>query len=120
MKASIWTQYFPDLMPEEKIPLIRQCGFESIELSDEDGKELLSRGGEAAAGAFLKHLDDMEMVQGHLKLPYTPDEDLCGENSAREIEILKRWIALFQALHIKNMILHIGGKHFVGSKEALL
>lgn len=104
MKLSVWSSYYMDLKAEEAIKRLANNGIHCCELSDEHGLELLSRSGDVtktgkAFARFLKE-QDMEVSQGHLWLYIK----LCTDRDA--LEKLYRWIDLYEAIGIKNMVLH--------------
>lgn len=104
MKLSIWSHYFNGLSPEEKVQAFAECGYQYLELSTEDGEELLRRGDPEKVGSeFKKVADDygIRFLQGHLDL----GADI--RNSAT-IESLKIWLDLFKAIDIKACVLHYG------------
>lgn len=105
-KLGIWSAYYIDLSPEEAVDEIAKAGFKYSELSDEHGQILLERGkDEVATGKAFKAYADSKGVkfpQGHLWLGI----HLCNDDPTT-IPTLKRWINLFEAIGIKNMVLHM-------------
>jgi sugar phosphate isomerase/epimerase len=90
--------------PEEKIAEHARAGFRYMEFSTEDGEVLLGRGKPSAEGAvYRRHADDcgIDVMQGHLNL----DADLLNSS---DVEGLKVWLELFNAIGIKNCVLHYG------------
>ena len=106
LQCSIWSYYFPDLTPEEKIDAFLRGGFTEAEFSDEDGQELLARGKPEVVGreylAYAK-ARGFSFPQGHLwlKVDITSGQDA--------IDGLKRWLDLFLALEIRSGVLHVAG-----------
>lgn len=107
MELSIWSYYYFDLSPEDALTRFKANGINAVELADEHGLELLSRGGDVIEtgrkfGEYARKIG-MHVPQGHLwlacKLVSNPDA----------IEILKNWIDLYHAIGIKNMVLHMEG-----------
>jgi sugar phosphate isomerase/epimerase len=75
-----------------------------LEFSTEDGEELLRRGKPDTAGAeYAKAAKNsgINSLQGHLDL----EADILN---AANLDGLKRWLELFQAIGIKNCVLHYG------------
>lgn len=104
MKLSVWSSYYMDLKPEDAIKRLTDNGIYCCELSDEHGFELLSRSDDVIKtgkefGSFLKE-QNMEVPQGHLWLYIK----ICKDEDA--LEKLYRWIDLYDAIGIKNMVLH--------------
>ena len=104
MKLSIWSSYYHELSIEDAIDRFCKNGIFCSELSDEHGLELLSRNEDLYATArefsdFLKSRD-FEMSQGHLWLRIK----LCSDETA--LAKLCRWVDLYEAIGIKNMVLH--------------
>ena len=104
MKLSIWSSYYVDLSPEDAILEIAKQGYKYTELSDEHGAVLLERGDPktvgAAFGAFARE-HGVEIPQGHLYLKVR----LCS-NEEDSAAVLKNWLDLFEAIGIKNAVLH--------------
>ena len=104
MKLSIWSSYYIDLSPEEAVDRFCKNGIFCSELSDEHGLQLLSRSEDVIKtgtefASFLKSRK-FEMSQGHLWLRIK----LCADETA--LVNLYRWIDLYEAIGIKNMVLH--------------
>ncbi|MBQ6701697.1 MAG: sugar phosphate isomerase/epimerase [Clostridia bacterium] len=104
MKLSVWSSYYVELTPEDAVKRFIENGIYCSELSDEHGLMLLNRGEDAVEtgktfSAFLKE-NNFEMPQGHLYLRVK----ICSDEKA--IEALYRWIDLYEAIGIKNMVLH--------------
>jgi len=104
MNLSVWSSYYVELTPEDAVKRFINNGIYCSELSDEHGLMLLNRGEDAVEtgktfSAFLKE-NNFEMPQGHLYLRVK----ICSDEKA--IEALYRWIDLYEAIGIKNMVLH--------------
>ena len=104
LELSVWSSYYKDLSPEDAMARFKQNGITMCELGTEHGQQLLSRGEDVAATgrAFRAYIDSIGMAvpQGHLWLQCR----IVGNPQA--VEILKRWIDLYDAIGIKNMVLH--------------
>lgn len=104
MKLGIWTSYYIDLSPEKAVERLCSNGIYCAELSDEHGLELLSRNDDVykTGSEFAEFLQShkFEMPQGHLCL----SAKICTDDTA--IETLCRWIDLYEAIGIQNMVLH--------------
>ena len=104
MKLSIWSSYYIDLRVEDAIQRFIDNGIFCAELSDEHGLELLSRSnnvietGRRFAEFLKKH--NFEISQGHLCL----NSKICADETA--LETLYQWIDIYEAIGIKNMVLH--------------
>lgn len=112
-QLSVWSNYYYELSPEEAVKEFKKHGIYSAELSTEHGKVLLSRGEPEQAGReFAKFLADegFSMTQGHLWLgcEYCSYED--------HFDGLLQWLVLFDAIGIKNAVLHVDK---VGADESL-
>lgn len=108
MKPSVWSSYFIDLSPEEMVMAFERKGWHFSELSDEHAEVLLQRGKPEIAGAAFKNFAEehgLSFLQGHLKLRC----DIAGENREETVDLLKRWLDLFNAVGVKNAVLHPGG-----------
>ena len=108
MKYSVWSNYFHESSPEEATDLFVKHGFKYGELADEHGLILLKRGDVKEVGkAFKEYCDDkgFSYIQGHLKL----NADICAKDRDKEIAELKDWIDLYDAIGIRNMVIHPGG-----------
>ncbi len=103
-KLSIWSSYYYELSPEEAVKEFVKYGIYASELSDEHGLVLLERDtdvvktGRQFAEFLTEH--NFEMSQGHLWLKI----QFCSEEGATEK--LCRWVDLYEAIGIKNMVLH--------------
>ena len=103
VKLSIWSQYYYELKIEDTIERFIKNGIFACELSDEDGFELLRRSDNVVeTGKKLKEFIekyDFEISQGHLWLR----AKICSEGA---VENLYKWIDMYEAIGIKNMVLH--------------
>ena len=104
MKLSIWTSYYAELSAEEAIRTLVENGITATELSDEHGFELLERDPDVVAtgrkfAAFAREVG-MEIPQGHLWLRVK----ICSDPDA--LGILCKWVDLYEAIGIQNMVLH--------------
>lgn len=102
-KLSIWSQYYHELKIEDAVERFIKNGVYASELSDEHGLELLQRSTDViSTGKNLKNFIDergFEISQGHLWLRVK----LCTDDS---VNILYKWIDMYDAIGIKNMVLH--------------
>ena len=104
-KLSIWSSYYVDLDPYAMVDELKKSGIKYSELSDEHALMLLKEGDDVVATGkkFKKYADKhgVEFPQGHLWLGAQ-----INHNSENTIETLKKWILLFEAVGVKNMVLH--------------
>lgn len=104
MKLSIWSSYYYGLSAEDAVRRLIKNGIFCSELSTEHGFELLNRSDDVlgTAKGFSKFLDEQgfEMSQGHLYHGVR----ICANEDA--ISTLYRWIDLYEAIGIQNMVLH--------------
>lgn len=104
MKLSIWSGYYHDISPEEAVERFIANGIFCSELSDEHGNQLMSRSDDVvkvgSEFADFLHARCFEISQGHLWITAR----ICADNSA--LEKLFKWIDLYEAIGIKNMVLH--------------
>lgn len=104
MKLSIWSSYYIDLKVEEAVQQLVQNGICCSEISDEHGYELLNRSEDIyeTAKKFSSYLkeNNFEMPQGHLYLRVK----ICSDDTA--VETLYKWIDFYEAIGVKNMVLH--------------
>lgn len=104
MELSVWSSYYLELTPEEAIARFKQNGINAVELSDEHGLALIERSENVqqtgrAFGEYARSIG-MQITQGHLWLK-------CRIVSNPEaVAIVKQWIDLYEAIGIKNMVLH--------------
>lgn len=103
-KLSIWSQYYHELKIEDAVLEFKRNGIFCSELSDEHGEELFSRSEDyVATGKKLAQFlaeQDFCMSQGHLWLRVK----ICTDDDA--VERLCKWIDMYEAIGIKNMVLH--------------
>ena len=104
MELGIWSTYYYELSPEDAVKELAKNGIRACELSDEHGEMLLNRSDDVVAtgrafAQFLKE-QNFSIPQGHLwlyiKICKNPDS----------LEQLYRWIDLYEAIGIRNMVLH--------------
>lgn len=104
MELGIWSTYYYELTPEDVVEEFLKNGIHACELSDEHGEVLLNRGDDAVATgrAFAAFIGErgFSIPQGHLwlKIHICTDGDAVGK--------LLRWIDLYEAIGIRNMVLH--------------
>lgn len=106
MIPSVWTDYYHKLSPEDAILGLREAGFSASEFSTNTSRQLLSRGEDVEKTglqfhSFMKQLGFVT-PQGHLQFK----NDLTTRET---VEDLKKEITLFQAIGVKNAVLHING-----------
>ncbi len=103
MKLSVWSSYYFDLSPEDTLRELKAHGYDYCELSFEHSYTLMNRGDIKEEGKkfaeFAKELG-VELSQGHLSYEAKP----CKPEG---MEFLKKQIDLFQAIGIKNAVLHL-------------
>lgn len=110
-KLSVWSSYYVELEIEDAVEELIKNGIYCSELSDEHGLQLLQRSenvkatGRKFADFLAQH--SFEMSQGHLWLHVK----ICSDDKA--VETLYKWIDLYEAIGVKNMVLHCDG--LVGS-----
>lgn len=101
---SIWSQFYYELSAEDAVLAFLRNGLDTMELADEHGLELLSRSEDVVATgrAFAAFLEEhhFSVPQGHLWLRIKLCED------ADAMEKLFRWVDLYEAIGIRNMVLH--------------
>ena len=102
MKLSVWSSYYYPLSPEEAVERFLENGIFCTELSDEHGAMLFSRDTDVCETgrrfADFIAARGIEIPQGHLPL----SAKICSEDLA----CLFRWIDMYEAIGIKNMVLH--------------
>ena len=103
-KLSIWSGYYGECPIEGAVEEFIKDGIYASELSTEHGQELVDRDPDVvktgkALRAFLEK-KSFDMSQGHLWLR----SNICSCPEA--VDILCRWIDLYEAIGIKNMVLH--------------
>lgn len=115
LESSVWSNYFYDLTPEERIDAFLEAGFTASEFSDEDGAILLGRGDPVEEGEKLRHYAEergFSFPQGHLYLRV----NICEDDA---VPVLEKWIDLFCALGIKAGVLHAAGGAGLTAEERL-
>ena len=108
MRYSMWSSYLRGSSPEECVRVFSQKGWYFLELSTEHGETLLTRGEPERVGRdFLKFAADYGVAfpQGHLLL----SADIAAVKQDETLDTLKRWLDLFNAVGVKNSVLHCGG-----------
>ena len=106
MIASIWCDYFENLSPENAVLAIRDAGFCCGDFGLDHSQALLARSAdvEKTGLEFHRFMADIgfSTPQGHL--------DFLKDLTLPEtVETLKKEITLFQAIGVKNAVIHIGG-----------
>ncbi len=107
LPLSVWSGYFRDVSPEKMVDIFVEEGFSCTEFSNEHGVMLLERGDAQAVGKeFGRYAADKGFLipQGHLDM----DLELTEQ---KDLDALKRWIDLFYAIGIRNMVLHATGAY---------
>ena len=103
---SVWSNYFGEYSPEESARLLHEAGFDYGEISTHHTEKLLTRQGtpQQIGREFRGYLEDLgyTVSQGHL----TYKQTLCREDS---VDILKRQLDLFEAIGVKNAVIHANG-----------
>ena len=102
-QLAVWSSYYVELSPEDAVEEFIKYGITASELSDEHAAMLLERGEPRVVGrAFAAFLQERQftMTQGHLWLQCR----LCQEGA---VETLCRWLELFDAIGIKDAVLHL-------------
>ncbi len=102
MKFSVWSSYYFDLSPEDALREFKAHGFNTCEISFEHACKLMNRGDNKKAGEEFKKFAmelGVDISQGHL----TYEANLCKPEGK---EFLKKQIDLFQAMGVKNAVLH--------------
>ena len=111
-KLSIWSQYYHEMKIEDAVLEFIKNGIYCSELSDEHGAELFSRSedyvatGKKLAGFLREH--NFCMTQGHLWLKVK----ICTDEEA--VLRLCSWIDMYEAIGIKNMVLHCEELYVLG------
>lgn len=115
MKLSVWSSYYYDLTPEDALRELVAHGYNHCELSDEHALVILERGDARRAGAefgkFARELG-VELLQGHLFL-----RAKIGLQEDREL--LMRQFELFDAIGVKNAVLHCDNLDYLGEDVSL-
>ena len=103
---AVWSSYYPSLTPENAVLELKRHGIFASELSDEHGNVLLNRGEPKVVGKQFKVFLEQEnfiMTQGHLWL----QAKLCASEDV--VYRLLDWIDLYEAIGVKNAVLHVSG-----------
>ena len=105
-QLAVWSTYYYELSPEDAVREFKKHGIYAAELSTEHSKVLLSRGEPEKVGMefaeFLKE-EEFTMTQGHLLLGC--EFCTCQEH----FDGLLDWFVLYDAIGIKNAVLHVDG-----------
>ena len=107
LPLSVWSGYFYDVSPEKMVDIFVDEGFCCTEFSIEHGVMLLSRGDAKAVGKeFGRYaaIKGLAIPQGHLDMHLELTD-------RKDLDALKRWIDLFYAIGIRNMVLHATGAY---------
>ena len=108
LPLSIWSGFFPEVNPEEMVDIFVREGFSCTEFSLEHANMLLRRGNDAEkiGAEFGRYAADkgFAVPQGHLSMDLELTE-------RADLDELKKWIDLFHAIGIKNMVLHATGAY---------
>ena len=113
-QLSVWSAYYIFKSPENAVLELKKHGVNASELSDEHGAMLLKRGDPKAVGlAYKKFLEQQEftMTQGHLWLSCK----ICSDEQA--VYKMMEWLDLFDAIGIKNAVLHLDAMAGSGVSE---
>ena len=103
--ASVWSEYYPNLSIQDSVLRLKAAGFTHTELSITHTEQLVAEGTPERTGAQLQQFfrdEGFTVPQGHLSF----SKGLCSEEA---IDLLKRELALYQALGITNAVLHFNG-----------
>jgi sugar phosphate isomerase/epimerase len=114
MKIGVWSYYFFELSPEEMVKTFSRKGWHTLELSDEHGASLLSRGNPTEIGRNFKCFAadyGVSFPQGHLWL----NCDIASVSQTDVVDKLKRWLDLFLAVGVHAAVLHPGGKEMMST-----
>ena len=102
MKLSVWSSYYYELSPEDALRNFKAHGFDFCEISFEHAYVLMERGNIREEGEKFKKFAaelGVDISQGHLSY----EAKLCKSEG---MEFLKKQIDLFQAMGVKNAVLH--------------
>lgn len=114
MIPSVWTDYYHRLSPEEAVLGLQEAGFTVSEFGSAASRQLMARGDdvEKTGLQFRTFLEQNGFAtpQGHLQLK----NDL---TTRQTVEDLKKEITLFQAIGVKNAVLHITGGWELSEEE---
>lgn len=114
-QLAVWTAYYIFKSPEDAVLELKKHGISAAELSDEHGAMLLERGEPRQVGAAFKTFlqqQEFTVTQGHLWLQCK----LCSDETA--VEKMIRWLDLFDAIGIRNAVLHLDRMDGMGLPEA--
>lgn len=105
---SMWSAYLIQETPEEMIDTLQGAGYEYTELSDEHSQALVDRGNQRKTGReYRKFIDakGFKIPQGHL---YLRSDISAGtpEKKVALFELFSKWFELYDAIGIKNAVLH--------------
>lgn len=125
MTPSMWTSYLIEWLPDEMVREFGRHGWQTCELSDEHGHDLLKQGDPAVVGARFRAFaadHGLSFPQGHFYLctkGYRPEDkpgrkvaDIAPADDgdfAQAQADMRRWIDLFNALGVEAGVLHLGG-----------
>jgi len=115
MKLSVWSSYYCQLSPEDALRELRAHGYKHCELSDEHALAILERGDTRKVGAeYGKFARDigMDLLQGHLFLR-------AKIGIPEDRELLMRQFELFEAIGVKNAVLHCDNLDYIGEDVSL-
>lgn len=117
LELSIWSAYYIEHSPEDAIKRLRDLGVCYTELSDEHGAMLLARGDDVVKtgrefGEYARSIG-MNIPQGHLWLACRIVRD------PGAADMINKWVDLFEAIGIKNMVLHVDGLDGAEREEAI-
>lgn len=102
---SVWSAYYADLSPEEAFARLKAHGVHAAEMGTNHGQMLAERDEDVrrTGAAFKAYLDElgMKVTQGHLWLQARI------VSNPEAVDVIKRWIDLYEAIGIKNMVLHM-------------
>lgn len=124
MQISMWTSYLFEWQPNDMVVEFARHGWQTLELSDEHAHDLLEQGDPSRVGGeFQTFASDhgISFPQGHFYLHAKGWRSCDGEPPIADIapstpaefkavmDVMRRWIDLFNALDIKAGVLHAGG-----------
>jgi len=124
MQPSMWTSYLYEWLPRDMALEFARHGWQTLELSDEHGHDLLKEGDPLQVGAQFRAFaadHGVSFPQGHFCLVMSGCRPGDGEQVPTDIApadpakfeavmgVMRRWIDLFNALGIKAGVLHAGG-----------
>ena len=131
MNLSMSTLYFRELQPRQMVPLFAKHGWKHLELSECHAYDLLTQGQPAQAGDSIREFaadHGVTFLQGHLPVVWYCHADrsrgreayfnIAPENGSawtRTMDVLKRWIELFNGIGIQRAVLHMGGSSLKGA-----